>query len=159
MSGGFSERFIRRPVATTLLMLALLLVGLVAYPLLPVAPLPQIDFPTITVSAQLTDATGNPLNVFGQVVTWSKTGAGGSFASATTTTNNIGIATVSFTTGTIAGATYTFTATDASAHSGQMRQIAVGPQREMIACDWQPVEEFARERRLPIETDQSVVVC
>ncbi len=57
MSGGFSERFIRRPVATTLLMLALLLVGLVAYPLLPVAPLPQIDFPTITVSAQLPGAS------------------------------------------------------------------------------------------------------
>ena len=34
-------------------MLALLLVGVVAYPLLPVAPLPQIDFPTITVTAQL----------------------------------------------------------------------------------------------------------
>ena len=57
MSGGFSERFIRRPVATTLMMLALLLVGLVAYPLLPVAPLPQIDFPTITVSAQLPGAS------------------------------------------------------------------------------------------------------
>jgi hydrophobe/amphiphile efflux-1 (HAE1) family protein len=38
-------------------MLALLLVGLVAYPLLPVAPLPQIDFPTITVSAQLPGAS------------------------------------------------------------------------------------------------------
>jgi len=57
MAGGFSERFIRRPVATTLMMLALLLVGLVAYPLLPVAPLPQIDFPTITVSAQLPGAS------------------------------------------------------------------------------------------------------
>ncbi len=57
MSGGFSEIFIRRPVATTLLMLALLLVGLVAYPQLPVAPLPQIDFPTITISAQLPGAS------------------------------------------------------------------------------------------------------
>jgi hydrophobe/amphiphile efflux-1 (HAE1) family protein len=57
MSGGFSALFIRRPVATTLLMLALLLAGLVAYPLLPVAPLPQIDFPTITVSAQLPGAS------------------------------------------------------------------------------------------------------
>ena len=57
MSGGFSELFIRRPVATTLLMLALLLVGLVAYPQLPVAPLPQIDFPTIAVSAQLPGAS------------------------------------------------------------------------------------------------------
>jgi HAE1 family hydrophobic/amphiphilic exporter-1 len=57
MSGGFSEIFIRRPVATTLLMLALFLVGVVAYPQLPVAPLPQIDFPTITVSAQLPGAS------------------------------------------------------------------------------------------------------
>ncbi len=57
MSGGFSAFFIHRPVATTLLMLALLLIGLVAYPLLPVAPLPQIDFPTITVSAQLPGAS------------------------------------------------------------------------------------------------------
>src|SRR5579872_940981 len=57
MHGGFSEPFIRRPVATTLLMVAILLVGVVAYPLLPVAPLPQIDFPTITVSAQLPGAS------------------------------------------------------------------------------------------------------
>ena len=57
MTGGFSEIFIRRPVATTLLMLALLMIGLVAYPLLPVAPLPQIDFPTISVSAQLPGAS------------------------------------------------------------------------------------------------------
>ncbi len=47
MHGGFSEPFIKRPIATTLAMVAILLVGIVAYPLLPVAPLPQIDFPTI----------------------------------------------------------------------------------------------------------------
>src|SRR5271155_2530385 len=57
MSGGISEPFIRRPIATTLLMAAVLLLGLVAYPLLPVAPLPQIDFPTITVSASLPGAS------------------------------------------------------------------------------------------------------
>ena len=57
MNGGFSEIFIRRPVATTLLMLALFLIGAVAYPLLPVAPLPQIDFPTITVSATFPGAS------------------------------------------------------------------------------------------------------
>jgi HAE1 family hydrophobic/amphiphilic exporter-1 len=55
--GGFSEPFIRRPVATTLVMVGLLLIGIVAYPLLPVAPLPQIDFPTITVSASLPGAS------------------------------------------------------------------------------------------------------
>jgi HAE1 family hydrophobic/amphiphilic exporter-1 len=57
MNGGFSAPFIHRPVTTTLLMVAILLAGMVAYPLLPVAPLPQIDFPTITVSAQLPGAS------------------------------------------------------------------------------------------------------
>ena len=57
MNGGVSGPFIRHPVATTLLMVAILLVGAVAYPLLPVAPLPQIDFPTIAVSASLPGAS------------------------------------------------------------------------------------------------------
>jgi len=55
--GGISGPFIRRPVATTLLMAAVLLIGLVAFPLLPVAPLPQVDFPTIAVSASLPGAS------------------------------------------------------------------------------------------------------
>ncbi|HEY4251213.1 MAG TPA: efflux RND transporter permease subunit, partial [Roseomonas sp.] len=54
---GISSGFIRRPVATTLMMMALLLVGVVAYPLLPVAPLPQVDFPTIQVTTQLPGAS------------------------------------------------------------------------------------------------------
>ncbi len=49
MYGGISAPFIHRPIATTLIMVAVLLVGLVAFPSLPVAPLPQVDFPTITV--------------------------------------------------------------------------------------------------------------
>ena len=53
VSGGISAPFIRHPIATTLLMLAVFCLGLVAYPLLPVAPLPQVDFPTIQVSASL----------------------------------------------------------------------------------------------------------
>src|SRR5271167_3231376 len=57
MYKGISAPFIHRPIATTLIMVAVLLVGLVAYPLLPVAPLPQIDFPTITVSASLPGAS------------------------------------------------------------------------------------------------------
>src|SRR5581483_2049913 len=52
-----SEIFIRRPIATSLLMAALALVGIVAFPLLPVAPLPQVDFPTINVTASLTGAS------------------------------------------------------------------------------------------------------
>jgi HAE1 family hydrophobic/amphiphilic exporter-1 len=57
MNGGISTPFIKHPVATTLIMVAILLAGAVAYPLLPVAPLPQIDFPTISVSATLPGAS------------------------------------------------------------------------------------------------------
>jgi hydrophobic/amphiphilic exporter-1 (mainly G- bacteria), HAE1 family len=57
MNGGISAPFIRHPVATTLIMVAILLAGIVAYPLLSVAPLPQIDFPTISVSAKLPGAS------------------------------------------------------------------------------------------------------
>src|SRR5580693_855150 len=57
MYKGISAPFIHRPIATTLIMVALLLVGLVAFPSLPVAPLPQVDFPTITVSASLPGAS------------------------------------------------------------------------------------------------------
>jgi HAE1 family hydrophobic/amphiphilic exporter-1 len=57
MNGGFSGIFIRYPVATSLMMIGLLFVGLVAYPNLPVAPLPKVDFPTIQVSAQFPGAS------------------------------------------------------------------------------------------------------
>src|SRR5882757_8798527 len=49
--GGFSEPFIRRPVGTTLLAVGLLLVGVVAYRFLPVASMPTVDYPTISVTA------------------------------------------------------------------------------------------------------------
>jgi HAE1 family hydrophobic/amphiphilic exporter-1 len=55
--GGISAPFIRYPIATSLLMAGILFVGLVAYPLLPVAPLPQVDFPTIQVTASLPGAS------------------------------------------------------------------------------------------------------
>jgi hydrophobe/amphiphile efflux-1 (HAE1) family protein len=54
---NISEPFIRRPVATSLLMMALAVAGIAAFPLLPVAPLPQIDFPTVQVAAQLPGAS------------------------------------------------------------------------------------------------------
>ena len=50
---SISTPFIRKPVATSLIMAAVLLVGIAAYPMLPVAPLPRVDFPTIAVSASL----------------------------------------------------------------------------------------------------------
>lgn len=54
---NISEPFIRKPVATTLLLIAVALAGSVAFQLLPVAPLPQVDFPTVQVSAQLPGAS------------------------------------------------------------------------------------------------------
>src|SRR3954466_13864202 len=54
---NISEPFIRRPIATALLAGALALLGIVTFPLLPIAPLPQVDFPTIAVSAQLAGAS------------------------------------------------------------------------------------------------------
>jgi multidrug efflux pump len=56
-----SEPFIRRPVATTLLTVALALAGIVAYGFLPVSPLPQVEFPTINVSAGLPGADPNTM--------------------------------------------------------------------------------------------------
>jgi multidrug efflux pump len=52
-----SAPFIRRPIATTLLTIAIALAGAVAFRLLPVSPLPQVDFPTINVSAGLPGAS------------------------------------------------------------------------------------------------------
>ena len=54
---NISAPFIRRPVATSLLAAALLLAGLAAFTQLPVSPLPQVDFPTIQVSAALPGAS------------------------------------------------------------------------------------------------------
>ncbi len=54
---NLSAPFISRPVGTTLLTLAVALVGIVAFALLPVSPLPQIDFPTIRVQASLPGAS------------------------------------------------------------------------------------------------------
>jgi multidrug efflux pump len=52
-----SALFIRRPVATTLLTCGIALAGILAFQLLPVAPLPQVDYPTISVSAGLPGAS------------------------------------------------------------------------------------------------------
>ena len=54
---SMSAPFIRRPVATTLLTIGIALAGLVSFSLLPVSPLPQVDFPTISVSASLPGAS------------------------------------------------------------------------------------------------------
>jgi hydrophobe/amphiphile efflux-1 (HAE1) family protein len=54
---NISTPFIRRRIGTSLVMAAIFLIGLAAFPLLPVAPLPQVDFPTITVTGQYPGAS------------------------------------------------------------------------------------------------------
>src|SRR5215813_9855545 len=54
---NLSAPFIARPIATSLLMIGILLAGIAAFPLLPIAPLPQVDFPTIQVTASLPGAS------------------------------------------------------------------------------------------------------
>jgi multidrug efflux pump len=56
---SLSEIFIRRRIGTSLLAIAVVLVGMVAYFQLPVAPLPQVDFPTIQVEARLPGANAD----------------------------------------------------------------------------------------------------
>ena len=57
MNNRFSELFIRRPVATTLLTIGIALAGLLAFQQLPVSPLPQIDFATVSISANMPGAS------------------------------------------------------------------------------------------------------
>ena len=64
---NISELFIRRPVATTLVMLGILFFGIVGYRLLPVSDLPNVDFPTIQVTAALPGA--NPETMASAVAT------------------------------------------------------------------------------------------
>jgi len=54
---NITEPFVRRPVATTLLSIGVALAGAVSFGLLPVSPLPQVDFPTVSVSASLPGAS------------------------------------------------------------------------------------------------------
>ena len=58
---NISEPFIRRPIATTLLMIGVLLAGLVGYQQLPVSALPQVDYPTIVVTTSLPGASAETM--------------------------------------------------------------------------------------------------
>src|SRR5215831_8220402 len=64
---NFSEIFIRRPIATSLLMLAIALFGVLSYRALPVSDLPNVEFPTLTVTATLPGA--NPETMANSVAT------------------------------------------------------------------------------------------
>ena len=56
---NISEPFIRRPIATSLLMAAVILLGLLGYNLLPVSALPTVDFPTIEVTTPFPGASAD----------------------------------------------------------------------------------------------------
>src|SRR3954468_16845301 len=64
---NLSRPFVERPVATTLLTLGIALAGIIGFRLLPVSPLPQVDYPTISVSASLPGAS--PENMAATVAT------------------------------------------------------------------------------------------
>src|SRR3989441_9457627 len=64
---NIAELFIRRPIMTTLVMLAILMFGIMAYRQLPVSDLPNVDFPTISVTASLPGA--NPETMASAVAT------------------------------------------------------------------------------------------
>src|SRR5512143_3094123 len=64
---NIAEPFIRRPVATTLLVVSILIFGIMGYRLLPVSDLPSVDFPTIQVNASLPGA--NPDTMAAAVAT------------------------------------------------------------------------------------------
>ena len=54
---NITQPFVKRPVATTLLTIGVALAGIVSFGLLPVSPLPQVDFPVVSVSASLPGAS------------------------------------------------------------------------------------------------------
>jgi multidrug efflux pump subunit AcrB len=58
---NLSEPFIRRPIGTSLMMAAVAFLGIGAFPFLPVAPLPQVDFPTVQVTAVLPGASAETM--------------------------------------------------------------------------------------------------
>jgi multidrug efflux pump subunit AcrB len=58
---NLSEPFIRRPIGTSLMMAAVAFLGIAAFPFLPVAPLPQVDFPTVQVTAVLPGASAETM--------------------------------------------------------------------------------------------------
>ena len=61
LKSSFSDWFVHHPIPTVLLTVAAVLLGIVAYPLLSIAPLPQVDFPTIQVSASLPGASAETM--------------------------------------------------------------------------------------------------
>ena len=87
----------------------------------------------VTITAQLADAAGTAVPTAGVVVTWSKTGTGGTFATATSTTNASGIATVVFTVSTTNGTIHTVTATSPGGITGTSTNITTSAPPAVIS--------------------------
>ncbi|MCX6138425.1 MAG: hypothetical protein NTV54_13120 [Ignavibacteriales bacterium] len=96
----------------------------------------------VTISAQLADQYENPVGISGRTVTWGSTGTGGSFANATSTTFPSGLATIVFTTHTVAGTVHTVTANDGTVNG-------TSPNREYHDNRWfgSPLHSFVEQRQ------------
>jgi hypothetical protein len=97
----------------------------------------------VTITAQLANASNDPIHSSGVVVTWSKTGTDGSFGSGTSTTDASGIATVTFTTGATVGTEYAVTATDGSARTGTSPTITTGVKALEVDYNGMPVRSYS----------------
>jgi len=97
----------------------------------------------VTITAQLASAGNDPIHSSGVVVTWSKTGTGGSFGSGTSTTDASGIATVTFTTDTTVGTEYAVTATDGSSRTGTSPTITTGAKALEVEYNGTPVKAYS----------------
>jgi hypothetical protein len=80
---------------------------------------------TVSIFAQFATSSGSPVAEPGRVVTWGKTGNGGSFNTASSTTNSAGVASVQLTVGTVIGGTYTVTASGTQGVTGISPTITV----------------------------------
>ena len=68
---NIADPFIRRPIMTSLIMVAILIFGLASYRQLPVNDLPNVDFPTIQVNASLSGANPDTARAIGKAASWS----------------------------------------------------------------------------------------
>lgn len=99
------------------------------------SPASPVAGSAVTISAQLANVSGGPVQIAGRVVTWQKIGLGGSFATAQSTTGANGIATVSFTTGSVSGP-YQISAVDDASLSGSfvLATVAGPPARYVVTA-------------------------
>jgi len=97
----------------------------------------------VAISAQLASASNSPVHGSGVEVTWSTTGAGGSFSSATSTTNAGGIARVMFTTSASVGTSYAVTALDGSSLTGTSPTITTADKALEVEYNDTPVRAYS----------------